>query len=243
MMEPALSVRDLTVAYAEQPVLWDLDLDIPAGSMAAIIGPNGAGKSTLLKAALDLVPRAAGTVRFFGKPYAEARARLGYVPQRSTVDWDFPIDVLDVVTMGRYAKLGWFKRPGRADREAALHCLDRVGMAEFAKRHISQLSGGQQQRVFLARALAQEADFTILDEPFAGVDATTEHAIIGVLRELKAEGKTILAVHHDLETAADYFDHVTLLNVRLVANGPTSTTLNRENLVKTYGARAALLGD
>jgi manganese/zinc/iron transport system ATP- binding protein len=240
---PAIAIRDLTVAYRDKPVLWDVDLDVPAGTLAAIIGPNGAGKSTLIKAALGLVPAAAGSVEIFGRPYAEQRRLVGYVPQRSSVDWEFPTDALDVVTMGTYGRLGWVRRPGRAEREVALACLAQVGMADFAKRQINQLSGGQQQRVFLARALAQDARLYVMDEPFAGVDATTERAIVDLLRELRARGKTVVCVHHDLETAPEYFDWLTLLNVRVIAAGPFRQTFTPENLARTYGGRMHLLAE
>lgn len=232
-----LSVRDLTVVYREKPVLWDVDLEVPSGQLCAIVGPNGAGKSTLIKAVLGLVPKASGQVKFFGRTLAEARARIGYVPQRGTVDWDFPTSVLDVVMMGLYGKLGWFKRPGRSEREAALRCLEQVSMSELAHRQISQLSGGQQQRVFLARALAQDSDLYFMDEPFAGVDAVTEDAILKVLHELKGQGKTVVVVHHDLETVRAYFDHLTLLNVQVIASGPMDETFTAENLKRTYGER------
>ncbi len=228
-------IRDLTVAYREKAVLWDVDLDLPAGKLVAIIGPNGAGKSTLIKAVLGLVPAAAGTVAIFGQPYAAQRHRVGYVPQRTSVDWDFPTDALDVVLMGTYGSLGWVRRPGAAQRAWAMNCLDKVGMADYAGRQISQLSGGQQQRVFLARALAQNADLYFMDEPFVGVDALTEKAIVALLHELRAQGKTVVCVHHDLDSAPDYFDYVALLNVRLIAAGPFATTFTLENLKRTYG--------
>ena len=236
-----VSVRDLTVAYDEKPVLWDADLDIPAGSLAAIIGPNGAGKSTLIKAILGLVPAAAGTVRLLGEPYERVRKSVGYVPQRGSVDWDFPTSVLDVVMMGMYGRLGWVRRPGKSERERARECLREVGMENFAARQISQLSGGQQQRVFLARALAQEARMYFMDEPFAGVDATTERAIIGILQRLRDDGKTVLVVHHDLQTAPEYFDWVVLLNVRIMASGPMEATFTPDNLQRTYGGKIAFL--
>ncbi|MFN6976689.1 MAG: metal ABC transporter ATP-binding protein [Gemmobacter sp.] len=238
----ALHIEDLTVSYHERPVLWDIDLDIPPGVMAAIVGPNGAGKSTLLKAALGLVRPAAGHVRFFGLPFAAARHRVAYVPQRASVDWDFPTDVLDVVTMGTYGRLGWFRRPGRAGREAAMAALERVGMQDYARRQIGQLSGGQQQRVFLARALVQGADLILLDEPMAGVDAPTERAIVAVLQALRDEGRTIVVVHHDLSTVERYFDWMVLLNVRVIAQGPVAEVYTREALARTYGGQAALLG-
>ena len=232
-----LSINDLTVAYHEKPVLWDIDLHVPAGVLAAIVGPNGAGKSTLIKATLGLLPIAAGTVTMWGQPYKEARLRVGYVPQRSSVDWDFPTDALDVVMMGTYGQLGWLKRPGKAQHDQAMHCLEQVGMADFAGRQISQLSGGQQQRVFLARALAQNAELYLMDEPFVGVDAVTERTIVTLLGELRSQGKTVICVHHDLESAPEYFDWVALLNVRLIEAGPMKDIWTPENLVRAYGGR------
>jgi manganese/zinc/iron transport system ATP- binding protein len=238
---PAIEVHDLTVAYRTQPVLWDVDLQLPEGKLIAIVGPNGAGKSTLLKAILGLVPAVTGWVQIFGEPYARRRSWVGYVPQRESVDWDFPTSALDVVTMGLYGQIGWFRRPGKRHRETALASLEKVGMREYAHRQISQLSGGQQQRVFLARALAQDARLFLMDEPFAGVDATTERAILTLLKELRATGRTVVAVHHDLQTVAEYFDHVVLLNMRLVAAGPVTTTFTAENLQRTYGGRLTVL--
>ncbi len=241
--ESPLSVHAMTVAYQRKPVLWDVDYDAPAEQLIAIIGPNGAGKSTLIKACLGLIPRASGQVEFWGEPYRRVRARVGYVPQRESVDWDFPVSALDVVCMGRYRMIGWCRPVTRKHKAAAMACLDRVGLADYADRQISQLSGGQQQRVFLARALAQEADLYFMDEPFAGVDAATERAIIDVLRTLRAEGKTVIAVHHDLQTAAQYFDHVILLNMRVVAAGPAAEVFTPQNLHKTYGGRLTLLSE
>jgi manganese/zinc/iron transport system ATP- binding protein len=209
--------------------------------LIAIVGPNGAGKSTLLKAVLGLVPSVTGWVKIFGEPYARRRSWVGYVPQRESVDWDFPTSALDVVTMGLYGQVGWFRRPGRHHRETALACLDKVGMRDLAHRQISQLSGGQQQRVFLARALAQDARLYLMDEPFAGVDATTERAILTLLQELRGSGRTVVAVHHDLQTVAEYFDHVVLLNMRLIAAGPVATTFTPDNLQRTYGGRLTAL--
>ncbi len=237
----ALAVRDLTVAYRNEPVLWDIDLTVPPGVLMGVVGPNGAGKTTLLKAILGLLDPAAGQVRVFGAPYGDVRHRVGYVPQRGSVDWDFPTDALDVVMMGLYGKLGWLRRPGKAERETARAALEKVGMANFADRQISQLSGGQQQRVFLARALAQDADLYFMDEPFQGVDATTERAIIDLLRELRKRGCTVVAVHHDLQTVPEYFDHVMLLNVRRIASGPTREVFTDENLRRTYGGRVGFL--
>ncbi len=222
-------------------MLWDVDLDLPAGRLIAIVGPNGAGKSTLLKAILGLVRPLTGHVRIFGEPYEKRRSWVGYVPQRESVDWDFPTHALDVVTMGLYGQIGWLRRPSKHHREAALSCLEKVGLADLAKRQISQLSGGQQQRVFLARALAQDARLYLMDEPFAGVDATTERAILGLLQELRSTGRTVVAVHHDLQTVADYFDHVALLNLRLIAAGPVETTLTPETVQQAYGGRATVL--
>ena len=208
----------MTVAYREKPVLWDVDLQVPPGVLLAIVGPNGAGKTTFIKASLGLVKAAAGSVLIHGRPYAEQRSTVAYVPQRGSVDWDFPTNVLDVVTMGLYGQLGWFKRPGKAERVAALKALAQVGMEEFAARQISQLSGGQQQRVFLARALVQDARVYFMDEPFQGVDATNERAIVDLLQDLRKQGKTVAVVHHDLQTVPEYFDHVMLLNVRRIAS-------------------------
>lgn len=231
----AVTVHDLTVAYRENPVLWDIDLSIPTGTLTSIIGPNGAGKSTLLKAILGLVPIAAGSVEIFGHSSPEQRKLVGYVPQRGSVDWNFPTSALDVVTMGTYGQLGWIKRPGSKERAKAMHCLEQVGMADFASRQISQLSGGQQQRVFLARALVQDAQLYFMDEPFVGVDAATESAIIALLKALRNDGKTVVCVHHDLESASDYFDYAVLLNVHLTASGPMREVFTAENLTKTYG--------
>jgi manganese/zinc/iron transport system ATP- binding protein len=238
---PALAVRHLSVAYHEQPVLWDVSWESPSSGLAAIVGPNGAGKSTLLKAVLGLVPRLSGEVRVFGRPIAEARRRVGYLPQHASVDWDFPATALQVAAMGRYPRVGWFRPLPRAERERARAALAEVGMADFADRQIGQLSGGQQQRVFLARALALEADLYLMDEPFAGVDAATERAIVEVLQRLAAEGRMVIAVHHDLATAPQYFGHVLLLNVRAIAAGPMATTFTPENLARTYGGRLSLL--
>ncbi|MEZ6066847.1 MAG: metal ABC transporter ATP-binding protein [Planctomycetaceae bacterium] len=236
-----LSIHDMTVAYHRKPVVWDVDYDAPAGKLVAIVGPNGAGKSTLIKACLGLVPTVSGEVRFFGVPYDEVRMRVAYVPQRTSVDWDFPVSALDVVTMGLYRRIGWFRPISRKYRLQALDGLEKVGLADFANRQISQLSGGQQQRVFLARALVQQADIYLMDEPFAGVDAATEKAIVLLLRELRDAGRTALVVHHDLETVAEYFDDVLMLNMRLVAAGPVNEVFHHENLRRTYGGKLALL--
>ncbi len=241
--ESPVSIHAMTVAYHRKPVLWDVDYDAPANKLIAIVGPNGAGKSTLIKACLGLIPLASGQVEFWGRAYRRARARVGYVPQRESVDWDFPVSALDVVCMGRYRMAGWCRPVGARHRNAALDCLERVGMRPFANRQISQLSGGQQQRVFLARALAQEADLYFMDEPFAGVDAATERAIVRVLRSLRESGKTVIAVHHDIQTVPEYFDEVILLNMRVVAAGPVSRVFTQENLHRTYGGRLTLLSE
>jgi manganese/zinc/iron transport system ATP- binding protein len=238
---PAIEVTDLTVVYGEKPVVWDVDLTVPQGVLMAIVGPNGAGKTTLIKAILGLIPTSAGQVLIHGRPYAVQRKLVGYVPQRGSVDWDFPTSVLDVVMMGRYGALGWFKRPGKAEKEAALIALAKVGMESYAHRQISQLSGGQQQRVFLARAIVQNAEVYLMDEPFQGVDAVTERTIVGLLKELRSAGKTVLVVHHDLQTVAEYFDWVTMMNVRRVAAGPVSEVFTDENLRHTYGGRIAFV--
>jgi manganese/zinc/iron transport system ATP- binding protein len=238
----AIEVEDLTVAYREEPVLWDVDLKVPEGVLIAVVGPNGAGKTTLIKTILGLVRPAAGEVLIYGEPPQRQRHLVGYVPQRESVDWDFPTNVLDVVMMGRYGDLGWLRRPGRRERRLALEALERVGMSPFAERQISQLSGGQKQRVFLARALVQDARIYLMDEPFQGVDATTERAIVTLLKELRASGKTVVVVHHDLQTVREYFDRVMLLNVRRIAEGPVEEAFTEENLRLTYGGRVATLG-
>jgi manganese/zinc/iron transport system ATP- binding protein len=237
----AIEVEDLTVAYKEKPVLWDIDLTVPEGVLMAIVGPNGAGKTTLIKAILNLVNTAAGQVKIYGKSSSNQRRLVGYVPQRGSVDWDFPTSVKDVVMMGRYGALGWIKRPGKKEQDLAIQALDKVGMGQFADRQISQLSGGQQQRVFLARALVQDAQIYLMDEPFQGVDATTERAIVSLLQELRASGKTVVVVHHDLQTVPEYFDWTTLLNVRLIASGPVKEVFTEDNLRLTYGGRVSFL--
>lgn len=239
----AVSIDDLTVAYHKKPVLWDIDLDFPESQLIAIVGPNGAGKSTLIKAALGLLPVWSGRVMIYGQPYALQRKQVAYVPQRTTIDWDFPVTALDVALMGRYTQIGWCRPIRRKHRAKAMEALERVGMADYANRQISHLSGGQQQRVFLARALIQDARIYFMDEPFAGVDATTERAIISLLRTLRSEGRTVIAVHHDLHTVRNYFDQVVLLNMRVVSAGPVSATFTSSNVERTYGGRLTLLDD
>lgn len=236
-----LEVHDLTVAYQSRPVLWNIDFQIPTGKLVAIVGPNGAGKTTLLQTILGMLDPASGWVNVFGKPYEANQDRVGYVPQRESVDWDFPTTALDVVMMGRYGKLGMFRWPGQEDRDAAKECLDKVDMLDYQDRQISELSGGQQQRVFLARALAQDADLYLMDEPFVGVDAATEKAIIRLLEELNDRGKTVVLVHHDLQTLFEYFDWVLFLNVRMVDYGPMDEVMTEDNLQETYGGQLDVL--
>jgi manganese/zinc/iron transport system ATP- binding protein len=240
---PVLEVHDLTVSYNRKPVLWDIDLSIPQGSLVGIIGPNGAGKSTLIKSIMGLIPLSSGYVKLFDKSLEEVRDRVSYVPQRESVDWDFPASVFDVVLMGRYAKLGLFRNVRQSDKEIALDCLRKVGMEGFKDRQISQLSGGQQQRVFLARALAQKADLYFMDEPFTGVDAATESAIVDLLREMRSQNKTVIVVHHDLQSAIEYFDWIILLNMRLVASGKTEDVFTTALLQETYGGKLNILAE
>lgn len=240
MSRPAVKVHDLTVAYRTVPVLRGVSLVVPSGVLLGVVGPNGAGKSTLLKAILGLIRPVAGTVLIHGQPLAANRLAVAYVPQRGSVDWDFPARVQDVVLMGTYGRLGWVRRPGKVERELTQAALAQVGMSAFASRQIGELSGGQQQRTFLARALVQRADVYLLDEPFQGVDAVTEAAVVELLRSLRSEGKTVVVVHHDLSTVTDYFDQVALLNGTLVAAGPVSTTFTPANLRATYGERIPL---
>ncbi len=238
---PLLALRGIGKSFPGVRALDGVDLDVRPGEVHAVVGPNGAGKSTLIKAVLGLIPVASGAVEFWGKPLRRVRRQVGYVPQRGSVDWDFPVSALEVVAMGRYGMLGWLRPVTRQHRDAALACLDQVGMADLADRQISQLSGGQQQRVFLARALAQDSRVYFMDEPFAGVDATTEHAIVELLQALRAAGRTVVVVHHDLQTVRDYFDWVTLLNVRKIASGPVAEVFTEANLRATYGSRLGFL--
>lgn len=237
----AIKIDDLTMAYRDKPVLWDIDLEVPAGVLMAIVGPNGAGKTTLIKVIMNLERPVAGTVLIFGRPYSEQRQLVGYVPQRNSVDWDFPTTVHDVVMMGLYGKLGWVRRPGKDEKKLALDALEKVGMSQFANRQISQLSGGQQQRVFLARAIIQNALIYLMDEPFQGVDAITERAIVSILQDFRRAGKTVLVVHHDLQTVKEYYDWVTLLNIRRIASGPVAEVFTEQNLRLAYGGRVAFL--
>jgi manganese/zinc/iron transport system ATP- binding protein len=241
--KPIFEVHQLTVNYDKTPVLFDISLEVPKGKLVGIIGPNGAGKSTFIKTALGLVKPISGKVEFFHEPLKNVRRRVAYVPQRETVDWDFPITVRELVLMGRYGQLGIFRMPRAADRAACDHYLEVVGMTAFADRQISQLSGGQQQRVFIARALIQEADIYFMDEPFAGIDIATEKVIMDLLRKLKDEGKTVFVVHHDLNSVESYFDWLIMLNMRLTAAGPVSQVFNPETLHDTYGKSYSLFDE
>ena len=229
-----IRIRNLSVTYRTEPALWNVDLNFPEGKMIAIVGPNGAGKSTLIKAIMGLVPVTAGKVSVYGKSYSKQRSKVAYVPQRGSVDWDFPTDALDVVEMGLYGKLGWLRRPNSQTRQKARECLAKVGLEDYADRQIGQLSGGQQQRVFVARALAQDPQIYLMDEPLNGVDAITEDTILSILENLKKEGKTIVMVHHDLQTVDKYFDWVVMLNRSLVATGPIKQVFTKDNLDRTY---------
>lgn len=236
-----IEVEDMTVAYHVKPVLWDIDFHVPKGVLMAIVGPNGAGKSTMIKAMLGLIKPLTGSVLFNGQSYEKQRKKIGYVPQRGSVDWDFPTTVLDVVLMGRYGHVGWVKRTTAKDKKEALEALKKVSMEDFATRQISQLSGGQQQRVFLARALVQDAEIYFMDEPFQGVDAKTERAVIEILKDLRKRGKTVVVVHHDLQTVKEYFDWVTLLNTQLIVSGPVEEVFTDENLRKAYRSTGKIL--
>lgn len=238
---PVLEIHDLTVSYDQNPVLWNVDLSLPSGKLVGILGPNGAGKSTLIKSIMGLIPPTSGYVRIFDKPLNDVRARISYVPQRESVDWNFPASVLDVVMMGTYGKLGLFRRPGKKEKDLAMQCLEQVAMTGFIQRQISELSGGQQQRVFIARALAQQADLYLMDEPFAGVDMATETAIFQLLKEMADAGKTVLVVHHDIHSAMNFFDWVIMLNLHLVASGPKESVMTEDLLRKTYGGKLNLL--
>ena len=241
--EPALKIHQLTVNYEKTPVLWDISLEIPQGKLVAIVGPNGAGKSTFLKTALGLIKPISGMVSFFGEPLKKVRRLVAYVPQRESVDWDFPITVFDLVLMGRYGRRGIFNRPSRSDRQAVSTYLAMVGLESFASRQISQLSGGQQQRAFLARALIQEADVYFMDEPFTGIDISSSKTIISILQRLRDQGKTLFVVHHDLKTISEIFDWVILLNMHLVGCGAIQEVFTSEMIQKTYGKESLLLDE
>lgn len=237
----SIEAHNLTVSYNRKPVLWNIDFSLPMGQITGIIGPNGSGKTTLLKAVMGLVKSSSGYVKVFDQPLEKVRDRVSYVPQRESVDWDFPASVMDIVLMGRYRKNNLMKRISKADRDIAAEALEKVNMLEYSERQISQLSGGQQQRVFIARSLAQGADLYIMDEPFVGVDAATEAAILRLLSEMKKDGKTVIVVHHDLHTAKAYFDWIVLLNTRLVAAGPKEQIFNENLLQEAYGGKLDVL--
>jgi manganese/zinc/iron transport system ATP- binding protein len=240
-MQHAIEAESVFVHYGKAAVLWDISFAIPAGVLLGVLGPNGAGKSTLLRGALGLVKPLSGKIDFFGEPLEKSRSKIAYVPQRESVDWDFPITALEVVLMGRYSRLPWFRRTLRkADLEAGQQALDLVGMSAFAGRQIGELSGGQQQRLFLARALVQDPDLFLLDEPFAGVDLSTEKILIALLKQLRDRGKTVIVVHHDLPTVTEYFDWTLLLNTRLIACGPVAEVFHKENISRTFGKSAPL---
>lgn len=241
MPTPAIEVHNLTANYRNRPVLYSIDFSIAPGQMVGILGPNGAGKSTLLKSIMRLIPGSSGWVKVLGSNDKKSLRHIAYVPQRESVDWDFPICVEEVVMMGRSAALGLFKRPKAADHAIVEEAIARVNLSDLKKRQIGELSGGQQQRVFIARALAQQSELLLLDEPFAGVDATTEALILEVLRSLRAQGKTILMVHHDLPTAREYFDQILLINMRLIACGETQKVLTEDLLHKAYSGRLDIL--
>lgn len=241
--KPIIRVENLAASYKKNTVLHDIDFEVQQGTLTGIVGPNGAGKSTLIKTMLNLHPALTGSIKFFGLPFKKVKKRIGYVPQRGSVDWDFPTDALDVVTMGLYGQIGWLKQPTRLHKQKAYEALEKMGMAEYANRQISQLSGGQQQRVFLARALVQDADLYFMDEPLVGVDAATELAIMTILKELKSSGKTVMVVHHDLQTVEDYFDHVLLLNRTIIIHGKTEQIFTKENIARTYGGNMRWMGE
>lgn len=243
MNESVIEVDNISAAYRKNTVLYHVNFCVTAGTLTGIVGPNGAGKSTLIKVMLNLHPALSGNVRFYGEPFHKVKKRIGYVPQRGSVDWDFPTTALDVVTMGLYGQIGWLKWPTKKHKERAMEALEKMGMADYANRQISQLSGGQQQRVFLARALVQDADIYFMDEPLVGVDAATERAIMAILKELKAKKKTVLVVHHDLQTVEDYFDQVLLLNRTVIEHGPTNEVFTKENIAKTYGGNMRWMGE
>lgn len=230
----ALEIDDLTVSYDLKPILWDVDINISLGRLVAIVGPNGAGKSTLIKSILNLIKPVSGRIKILSKSYKDVRKRIAYVPQRNSVDWDFPTTVFDVVMMGRYGHIGWIKRPRSKDKEIVYDALLKVDMIDYKDRQISELSGGQQQRVFLARSLVQQADIYLMDEPFQGVDAKTEKAIVDILKNLKENNKTVIVVHHDLETVDKYFDDVILLNKKIIAYGTVKEVFTPEMIKKTY---------
>lgn len=241
-MLPALSVKNLTVKYGNKTVLDDVSLEARSCKITAIIGPNGAGKSTLIKAVMGLLPIENGIIHIAGEPLSnQARSRVSYVPQRNAIDWDFPASALDVVCMGLYRQVGWFKPLKSSHKQKALGYLQQVGLEDFRHRPIGQLSGGQQQRVFLARALAQDANIYLMDEPFAGVDAATESSILKILKDMRESGRTVICVHHDLQTVTDYFDDAIALNVKAIACGPVKDIMQPAILQEAYGGKLLVI--
>lgn len=241
-MQHAINVKNLHVSYFGKEVLSNVSFNFKPGNLIGVLGPNGAGKSTLMKAMLGLIPHDAGKIKIGNAPLKEVQKSIAYVPQRSDIDWDFPIIVKDAVLMGTYPGLGLFKRPKKEDKRWAMECLEKVGMSEYANSQIGELSGGQQQRVFLARALAQKADYFFLDEPFVGIDVSSEDVIINILRDLRNAGKTIFVVHHDLSKVESYFDELVLINKELYGCGPVETVFQSEYMEKAYGMGLAFSG-
>lgn len=241
MLKKTLTVSHLSVSYHENEVLQDISFSTETGKLIGIIGPNGAGKSTMMKAMLGLIPKDSGEVKVDGKSIDELRKRIAYVPQRSNIDWDFPIVVKDAVLLGTYPKLGLFHRPKKADKEWAMECLRKVGMEQYANSQIGELSGGQQQRVFLARSLAQKAECFFLDEPFVGIDVASEEVIINILKGLRDEGKTVFVVHHDLSKVENYFDELILVNKKLFGVGPVNYVFQPDLMQEAYQMPLALL--
>lgn len=242
-MSDIISVKDVSVSYFGKQVLENVSFQFTSGHLIGILGPNGAGKSTLMKAMLGLIPKDKGTIEINSKPIKDFRKRIAYVPQRSNIDWNFPITVRDTVVIGTYPKLGLLRRPKKEDKEWAMQCLEQVGMQDFASRQIGELSGGQQQRVFLARALAQKADYFFLDEPFVGIDVSSEEVIIGILKKLQSEGKIVFVVHHDLTKVKNYFDELVLINKQLIDAGPVHQVFQAENMTRAYERPVLMLND
>ncbi|MFA6708647.1 MAG: metal ABC transporter ATP-binding protein [Fusobacterium sp.] len=233
-MEIAISIKNLTVSYENKKILSNIDMNIPKGKLIGIIGPNGGGKSTFIKGILNIIKKKSGIVKFQGKDYRKYFKKIAYIPQRDTVDWDFPTTVLDVVIMGSYGRLGLFKSPGEKEKEEAIKNLKKLNIEKYFDRQISQLSGGEKQRVFIARALMQKAEIYFMDEPFQGVDVKTEKEIIEILKKLKEKGKTVLVVHHNLEKVKDYFDYLIMINREIVAIGETNDIFIEKNINKTF---------
>ena len=242
-MSDTISVKNVSVSYFGNQVLDNISFTFTSGKLIGILGPNGAGKSTLMKAMLGLIPKDKGTVEINSKPMSNFRKNIAYVPQRSNIDWNFPIKVLDAVIIGTYPKLGLLRRPKKEHKEWAMKCLEKVGMQDFSNSQIGELSGGQQQRVFLARALAQNADFFFLDEPFVGIDVSSEEVIIDILKQLQNEGKIVFVVHHDLTKVKNYFDELILINKQLIDAGPVQKVFQADNMTRAYERPVTMLDD